>query len=201
MRTANHGASLAPAPSMTRHTILLALLFTTSLAHAHEIETHVSGYGLGPFGLNVDLELSERATFTIGIEGFYASSQAEGFSASRIGGAGIPIGFKIHLTDPTVGRAAPHVRMMGIIGARGEVYEGTRSAVGIFGAFGGVGATYYLRDTLGLGTEAGVGFASYHGPESDDHVVTFTWRMTLIFRFGDSLANPHPPEDPHAESS
>lgn len=181
---------------MTRYTITFALLTLSTLAHAHEVETHVSGYGLGPFGLNVGLELSDRATFTIGVEGFYASSQAEGFASSRVGGAGIPLGFKIYLADPAVSRAVPHLRLMGIVGAAADSYEGRRSVVGIFGAFAGVGATYYLRDTLGLGTEAGVGYVSYHGPDSDDHIATFTWRLTLVFRFGKpQLANPEPPED------
>lgn len=176
---------------MTRYALTFAILTSSgSLAHAHEIETHVSGYGLGPFGLNLGLELTERATFTVGIEGYYVSSQAEGFSASRLGAAGIPIGFKVYLTEPGVDRVAPHVRAMGIVGAGADSYEGETRVMGIFGGFAGVGATYFVRDALGLGTEAGVGFAAYHRPGSDDHVVTFTWRMTLVFRFGDShLAN------------
>ena len=177
--------------------ITVSLLTFGSLARAHEVETHVSGYGLGPFGMNVGLDLGERATFTLGIEGVYLSSQAEGFAASRVGGAGIPIGLKVYLREREVDRVVPHLRVLGFVGAGSQSYEGERRAIAYYGAFAGLGVTYFVREALGLGTEVGVGYAAYHRGETDDRFASFTWRMTLVFRFGDSYdADPSSEESP-----
>lgn len=171
------------------HRQLLALVFalgTTQLVHAHEIEGHFAGYGLGPFGMNVGLDLNERATFTVGIDAYYGSSQAEGFGSSEVVGATLPVGFKFYLRSLDLDSVVPHVRVLGMIGVGRDNYDGYHQLSRYFGGYAALGVTYLFREQFGFSSEMGVGYGVRHQDENSDRFGMLAWRVTLIFRFGET---------------